>query len=222
MAGLSTRVSLDTRVAACPQALELLLRRRSVAPRRLAEPAPSSEALQQAVRAGLRAPDHGALAPWRLIELPRSRRDALAELFADEKLRRDPLATPHDLVRAREHATQAPMLLAFVVCLRAAVTVPVHEQWLAAGAALGALLHAFEALGYGAIVLSGERCADPLLSRALAVGPHEVLAGFVSVGTVAASVPPAADKPIDRALSSWDELPVRDARGAPAEPPSSG
>ncbi len=41
-------------------ALELLINRRAL---RLAEPAPSGEQLENILRAGLRAPDHGTLQP---------------------------------------------------------------------------------------------------------------------------------------------------------------
>jgi nitroreductase len=189
-------------------AVQALLRRRSIAPRRLGAPAPSSAELAQAVGVALRSPDHGALVPWRVLELARAQRPALSDLFAAEKLRRDPLAGADDLQRARQHATQAPMLLAFVVCPRSGVTVPLHEQWLAAGAALGNLLNAFDALGYGAIVLSGERCADALLTQALGLAPGEVLAGFVSAGTAQRAAPVAADKPLERVLSVWGGPPA--------------
>ncbi|STT02928.1 protein ydjA [Klebsiella pneumoniae] len=46
-------------------ALDLLLNRRSAS--RLAEPAPAGEQLENILRAGLRAPDHGTLQPWRFF-----------------------------------------------------------------------------------------------------------------------------------------------------------
>ncbi len=48
-------------------ALELLVNRRSAS--RLAEPAPSGEALDNILRAGMRAPDHGGLQPGDLLLL---------------------------------------------------------------------------------------------------------------------------------------------------------
>lgn len=67
---------------------------------------------------------------------------------------------------------------------------PLREQCLAAGAALGNLLNAAHQLGYGAIVLSGERCYDDVLARQLGVQPREFLAGFVSLGRVVEVPPP--------------------------------
>lgn len=183
---------------ASPAALADLLGRRSVSPRRLAEPGPDADALAWIIQAALRGPDHGGLRPWRVVEFPRDTRPSLALAFEAERRVRQPVPTALDLARAREHALQPPVLLAFVVAPQADAGVPAHEQWLAAGAALGLLLQAAHQLGFGASILSGERCADPALARTLGLSPHESLAGFVSIGTTvrapaaAPAVPPEA------------------------------
>jgi nitroreductase len=183
--------------------LEGLLARRSISPKRLGWPAPSDAQLESVVRVGLRAPDHGGLMPWRVIHIPIERRDDLARLFALEKQRRDPLATAEEVARAREHAIRAPALLAFVVCVRSGTAVPVHEQWLAAGAALGNMLNAFHALGFGAIMLSGDRCGDGHLAAVLGVREEEQLAGFISSGTIQKPPPAAPRKGVDHIWSTW-------------------
>ena len=96
-----------------------------------------------------------------------------------------------------------PVLLAFIVSPTARTKVPVREQWLAAGAALGGMLNAAHQLGFGAIVLSGERCFDPELEAALGIGSSEFLAGFLSFGSVS-EAPPARKHPSpDAVLSRW-------------------
>lgn len=183
--------------------LEVLLTRRSVSPRRLQAPGPNAEELDGIVQAALRAPDHGGLHPWRVIEFGARQREALADCFEHEKLRRDPLANVADRRRAREHATRAPVLLAFVVSPRARSKVPMREQWLAAGAALGNLLGAAHQLGFGAIVLSGERCFDETLCRQLGLQAQEHLAGFVSIGTPRESAPPRRELLSQTVWSRW-------------------
>jgi nitroreductase len=183
--------------------LRTLLTRRSVSPKRLTFPAPSREALSSIIGAALRAPDHSGLLPWRVIEFPSETRNSLAKLFEAEKLRRDPVATAADLVRAREHATHAPTVLAFVVRTQRHPLVPPQEQWLSAGAALGNILSAAHLLGFGAIILSGERCQDEQLRKAIGVKPEEFLAGFISLGTIAKAPPPAPRPPRERVWSSW-------------------
>lgn len=166
-----------------------LLRRRSVSPKRLSPPGPSGPDLELIVQAGLCAPDHGGLHPWRVVEFRTDTRDALGDLFEQEKLRRDPMASATDLRRAREHASRAPVLLGFVVSPKQRSKIPLREQWLAAGAALCNLLNAAHQLGYGAIVLSGERCHDAPLLAQLGVQADEALAGFISIGTTTQAPP---------------------------------
>jgi len=166
-----------------------LLSRRSVSPKRLIVPGPDLTELDLILQAALRAPDHGNLLPWRVIEFRAGQRDEHADRFEQEKLRRDPLASKSDLARARAHATLAPVLLGFVVSPRPRSKVPVREQWLAAGAALCNLLNAADQLGFGAIILSGERCFDEKLASQLGLAHDEYLAGFISLGSVAQEPP---------------------------------
>ncbi len=180
----------DLRRARLKAAMAPLLERRSVSPKRLGTPGPNAEEIDLLLQAALRAPDHGGLHPWRVVEFAPEQRAALADRFEQEKLRRDPLASDRDRLLAREHATRPPALLAFVVSPQLRSKVPMREQWLAAGAALGNLLNAAHRLGFGAIMLSGERCFDAVLTAELGVRAEESLAGFVSLGRVA-EVPPA-------------------------------
>jgi nitroreductase len=180
-----------------------LLTRRSVSPKRLMHPAPSREALNSIIGAALRAPDHAGLLPWRVVEFPPETRETLGKLFEAEKLRRDPVASEADLSRAREHATHAPTVLAFVVRTQRHPLVPLQEQWLSAGAALGNILSAAHVLGFGAMILSGERCHDELLRSTIGVKADEFLAGFISIGTIAKAPPAALRPPRERVWSSW-------------------
>jgi nitroreductase len=189
--------------------ITLLLTRRSVSPKRLMHPAPSREALNSIIGAALRAPDHAGLLPWRVVEFPSDTRASLGRLFEAEKLRRDPVACEADLARAREHATQPPTVLAFVVRVQRHRLVPLQEQWLTAGAALGNILSAAHALGFGAMILSGERCHDELLRSAIGVEADEFLAGFISIGTISRAPPPAPKPPRERVWSSWQPALLR-------------
>ena len=155
------------------------------------------------LQAALRAPDHGNLRPWRVIEFPSDQREALADLFEQEKVRRDLLASAEDRERAREHALRPPALLGFIAAPVRNATTPTREQWLAAGAALGNLLNAAHALGYGAIVLSGERCFDEVLLQRLGVQAHEALCGFVSIGSIRNAPPALNPKSTDTVRSFW-------------------
>jgi nitroreductase len=193
--------SADPCASLRPHVADLLAKRRSVAPRRLRAPAPCADEIERMLAAALAGPDHGGLRPWRFIEFATDNRHLLADLFEDEKRRRDPLAGALDVQRAREHALVPPALFGFVVRPMPRASVPLREQWLAAGGALANFLNAAHLLGYGAMMLSGERCDDAPLQRALGIGPDEQLAGFVSLGTIAAP-PRASVRPDPRSMTS--------------------
>jgi len=197
-----TRIANESRSAL----VDLLSSRRSVAPRKLALPGPTDTEVERMLQAALSGPDHGALRPWRFIDFPTTTRPLLADAFVAEKRRREPLPSELDLQRAREHALVPPALLGFVVRPVRQSTVPLREQWLAAGAALGNFLNAAHLLGYGAMVLSGERCNDVPLQRALGVEPDEQLVGFVSIGTIA-NAARATERPEPRSMcTEWQPV----------------
>ena len=60
-------------------ALDLLVNRRSAS--RLSEPAPAGEALENIMRAGMRAPDHGTMQPWRFIVIENEGRERFSALL---------------------------------------------------------------------------------------------------------------------------------------------
>jgi nitroreductase len=185
--------------------LELISSRRSVAPKRLGEPGPTSAEIATMVRTAMTAPDHGALRPWRVIHVADSSRDRLAEVFVEAKRRRLPDAPQSLLDRERNKALNAATLL--VVCARVrsdVAEVPVHEQLVAVGAAVQNMLLAAHALGFAAILLSGEKARDPFVRAALDLSPDEILIGFLSIGSVSSPLPPPKQRPaVDDHLSLW-------------------
>lgn len=162
-----------------------LQRRRSVAVKRLGPPAPTDEEMRAILSASLAAPDHGALRPWRLILCAPESRERLAELFVAAKLTRHPDSTEIELAREREKALRPPVLLALIAAPKPGIVkIPEAEQIASAGAALQSVLLAAFGLGYGAIMLSGSRCAAENVRAALGVGSGETLLGFISIGSI--------------------------------------
>jgi nitroreductase len=194
------------REGAADDFLALIYSRQSIAPKRLVPPGPSRDDLEAIVRAAGSAPDHGALHPFRVIHVADDGRHRLAEIFAAAKLRRLPDAPPMMLGREREKALNAPTLLVACARLRKDVAdIPVSEQLIAVGAALQNLLLAAHALGFGAIVLSGEKTRDALVCEAFGLGADEMLVGFISIGGIDASSqrPPKRRRAVEDYLSTW-------------------
>ena len=141
--------------------------------------------MRQILEAALAAPDHGALRPWRIVLCTPESRERLAELFVAAKLSLNPAATELELTRDREKALRPPVLLALVATPKPGLEkFPEIEQIASAGAALQSMLLAAYGLGYGAIMLSGSRCAAENVRAALGVQAEETILGFVSVGTI--------------------------------------
>ncbi len=175
--------------------------RRSVSPRRLRPPGPSLAVLRDIAAAGLAAPDHGLLRPWRLLNLDR---EALAHAFAAALTARRADASDEELARERGKALNAPVQLALVARVDAChADIPVHEQWIAVGTALQNMLLAIEAHGFGAKIVSGYRCEDPVIRDWLGIADVERLAGFISVGTVADPPRPRTMTNPESVLAIW-------------------
>jgi nitroreductase len=191
-----------------------LLTRRSAAVKRLGAPAPTRAELDQILAAALTAPDHGSMRPWRVILCPEEGRARLAELFVAAKCRSRPDATETELAREREKALRPPVLLALLAQpKKTKPDVTEAEQIACAGAALQSMLLAAHGLGYGAIILSGSRCADPEIRRAFGAGESDHLLGFISIGTIVETPIPSRRPTLDEMLLIFDAEGLKAARG---------
>jgi len=188
--------------AAMNTALQMLLSRQSVGAKHLVEPGPDDEALRTMCDAALRAPDHGALVPFRFAVVRGAARQHLATLFEQAAL-----AGGKSQADARvdaERAQRAPVTVAVLARIDLGHTlVPAHEQWACVGGALTNLLNAAHALGFGGKMLSGAKVRNAALQRAFCE-PGETLVGWIALGTPAASPAHKPAKPGARGvLREW-------------------
>ena len=163
-------------------ALKSLLTRASSS--RLARPIPTPEQLDHILQAAIRAPDHGALRPWRFLVIEGAGLARLADLGAETLKRRQPDATDNDLDRAREKLTRAPM----VVAIGARIDpdhpkIPEVEQILSVGAAGMNLLNALHALDFAGKWVTGPNPYDPFFAEGLGFDPPERCFGLFMIGT---------------------------------------
>jgi nitroreductase len=170
-------------------ALAALLSRASVPPRHLAEPGPSGPALDLAVAAAMRAPDHGGLKPWRFVFVAGEARAALGEVLAASLARREPGTPPERLALERAKPLRAPLVIVAGAALRHGHRIPLWEQEASAAAGTMNLLNALDAQGFGAIWLSSAALRDPAVTAALGFAESDALLGWIYAGT------PAADRP---------------------------
>jgi len=158
-------------------ALELLVNRRSAA--RLTEPAPAGEQLDNILRAGMRAPDHGTLQPWHFFIIEGEGRERFSTLLEKGAV----AAGQDEKAKARNAPFRAPMIIAVVAKCQPQHKVPVWEQEMSAGCAVMAMQMAAVAQGYNGIWRSGALTDSPVVREGLDCGAHDKIVGFLYLGT---------------------------------------
>jgi nitroreductase len=176
-------------------AAALIQHRQTILPKRLAAPGPDERELETIFEAAAAAPDHGELVPWRFVLVPPAARAALAQVFAQALLERDPAAASDQVERAKEKAFRAPaLLLAVVRCGAPDDDVPAAERLVSLGCALQNMLLMATALGFGSALTSGKALHSPGLRSLFALAADEQAVCFVNFGT-AVRHPPGRERP---------------------------
>src|SRR5262245_59611968 len=103
---------------------------------KLKHPGPSPADLERILLAGVRAPDHGKLAPWRFVVLEESGREMLADAMVAALKRRMPEISTVQLDAERQRPLRAPTIIVVATHPTRDHKVPVHEQTHAVAAAV--------------------------------------------------------------------------------------
>jgi nitroreductase len=185
-------------------ALQLLQNRRSVPADQLIEPAPSADDLDAILRAGVAAADHDQLQPWRFLIIRGPARALLGDVFARALLARAPDSDDGAVEKQRAKPLRAPLVLAVAARIDPDnARVPAIEQILSAGAALNQMQLAANALGYGAIWLTGPNAHDGQVTEALGLDFDDRLVGFLYLGTPSTAPPPRERVDPERFVIEW-------------------
>jgi nitroreductase len=164
--------------------IETLMSRNSVPPKLLSEPAPSEDALREILDTAVRAPDHGAIHPWRFHIVRGEARAQLSEIFVEALLKRDPDAPEAAITKERNRTRFAPIII--VACAKVTTdhpTVPVVEQIVSTGAAIQNIMNAAHAKGFGSFLSTGKNAQDPHVKQAFDLTNEDEIVGFVYLGT---------------------------------------
>lgn len=190
-----------------PDPLRALTTRRSVPPTALGAPGPDSRQLRALLEAALRVPDHGALAPWRLILLEGEARvqvgEGLGAIFREEGPRPDQAGRDKWAGIIARQFLHAPVVVIVVSRPDRTTKIPPSEQELSAGALCMNILHGAHALGFGATWVTGWATTNARALALFGLGDGEQVAGIVHIGTVreAPSERPRPD--LDAVLTRW-------------------
>jgi nitroreductase len=182
-------------------AIDMLLTRASNG--KLGEPAPDEESLRIALQAGVRAPDHGLLHPWRIQLIRGPAREQLGRVMREALARRKPTATPEELDKEQAKPLRAPLLIAVSAPLQESSKNPEVEQILSAGAAAHNILLALHARGFSGIWRTGPAAYDTYVKQALGLSPRDAIVGILYTGTP--RLPPPALKRVgpEQFVEEW-------------------
>lgn len=184
--------------------LDALDRRRSVPARQLGEPGPDAAQLQQLLQSAIRVPDHGKLAPWRVLAVRGPARTQLGLALAGIHARNEPDVSPSVLDKDRERFNFAPLILVVIARIEAEhPKVPAQEQLLSAGCVAYNLLLGAQALGFGAQWLTGWAAYDAAVAQLLGLAPAEKVVAFVHIGTPKEAVPERTRPALADVFSEW-------------------
>ena len=165
--------------------IELLLNRQSNP--FLTTPAPKEDVLDIILKAGMKAPDHGALTPWRFIIAEGSGLDKLSNIFSiaiSEKTTDD-----NKIEKTKKMPYRAPMIIIVTTNYQEHEKVPEKEQLVAAGCAAHAMQMATYAQGFGAMWRTGELSYNDTVKQSLNISSHEDIVGYLYVGSIKKELP---------------------------------
>jgi len=161
-------------------AIEQLLSRRSH--NQLTAPAPTNDQLEIMFKAALRAPDHGALKPWRFKVYTGQSLVELGELFLKATLKDSPDLSIEKQDKVRNKPLRAPMLVIASVVIKEH-KVPKIEQLLSGAASVQNLIMAAHFQNVGAMWRTGDLTYNLYLKELLGYDDNEEIIGFVYLGT---------------------------------------
>lgn len=166
-------------------AIELLTQRQSF--NQLMEPAPEGVALDNILTAGARAPDHGALTPWRFIVFRDKALCELSEIFLEAaELKGEPEAKRE---KAQNAPLRAPLVIAVIADVKPSEKIPRIEQVVSAGCAVQAMQMAAVAQGFQGIWRTGGFAYDEHVKKALNMKEEDELVGYLYLGTAKCEPP---------------------------------
>ncbi len=164
-----------------PEALDLLLTRRSGSAKAMGEPGPAKDQLAAILQAGARTPDHGKLFPWRFIVFEGAARERFGRMLGD--ILEAEGEREKQIDEERRRFLRAPVVVGVISAAREQIKIPVWEQELSAGAVCQNLLIAAHASGFVANWITEWYAYHPKVKEALGLKAGERIAGFIYIGT---------------------------------------
>lgn len=181
-----------------------LATRRSGKARDMVAPGPDPAQLRDIVALALRTPDHGKLAPWRIVTVAGDQREAFASLLKKAWVTENPGAAGMDLSALDQFAHQAPTLLVLLSTPVRDSKIPVWEQQMSAGAVGMNLLHAAHAHGFVGSWLTGWAAFSREVAAAFGAREGDNIVGYFFFGTASRALDERPRPEYDDVVRAWE------------------
>ena len=178
--------------------------RRSGKARDMVAPGPDAATLRDIIALALRTPDHGKLAPWRIVTIADDQRDAFAALLKTAWVAENPGAAGMDLSALDQFAHQASTLLVLISTPVPGAKIPVWEQQMSAGAVGMNLLHAAHAHGFVGSWLTGWAAYSAEVAAAFGAGEGDKIVGYFFFGTASRDLDERPRPDYDDVVHAWE------------------
>jgi nitroreductase len=186
-----------------PALRDFLLTRRSVGIAFLKEPGPNAQELRDILLIGTRVPDHGKLAPWRLVVFAGEDRVRAGEKLAQLARKRNPDIDEASLDNERRQLLPAPLTIGVIFSPKKNDKAPELEQLLSAGNVCFNLLQGAFALGFAATWVTRWFSFDSEAQTMLGARGGERFVGFIHIGTPTIT-PDDRERPsLESVVSRW-------------------
>jgi nitroreductase len=185
------------------QMRDYLMTRRSVGMAFLKDPGPTAVELEQILTIGTRVPDHGKLAPWRLVVIEGDNRAKAGERLAEIAKLQNPSIDAALLDLERQRFLPAPVTVGVISTAKPHPKIPEFEQLLSAGNVALNLVHAAYALGFAATWVTRWYAYDAEAGAALGLKAGERFVGFVSIGTPTAVIEDRPRPALNEIVTRW-------------------
>jgi nitroreductase len=170
--------------------MEAIHARKSVG--KFAPRAVEREKIEQLLDAGVQAPNHYKVRPWRFVVLSGKARERLGELMAEIFHRKFPAVDPAALQKERRKPLRSPVIIAVAVDAPSEPKVLEIENICAAAAACENILLAAHAMGLGGYWRTGGAARDPDVKSFLGISREQHLIAFLYIGHAEMDAAPAA------------------------------
>lgn len=180
--------------------------RRSGRPRNMIAPGPNEKQIEDIVTTALRTPDHGKLAPWRVVYVDSDQRGLLATELVEAYQTEKPDAGRLELEALEAMAHQAPTLLVILFSPVTSTKIPIWEQELSCGAFCMNIIHAIHARNFVGGWITGWPSYNGDVRDLFGEAPERI-AGFIFAGTADCELTERPRPKLASVLSKWKSGP---------------